>query len=281
MELGDQGTRRSKMRDTFLTSASWDNRPAPMLENQPNFRDLGGSRSTNGSLVASGEVYRSGELSALTDADLHRLEDLGISTVVDLRSETETALHPNRLPTSVTYRPFPIVPGSRDSAAERFFQTFDPADFPPFEDVYRNLVREHAAEYRALIELVADPDARPLVFHCTAGKDRTGVAAALLLSLLGVAWRDVEEDFLRSNAILQDQEPEIMDRWTRGWEDTGRRLDRDTRRQFERLLGVESSYLAAARHEMIVLGGSVDTYLAEYLGIEDDARETLRQQLLQ
>ena len=254
--------------------------PEAILEGQRNFRDLGGLRSTNGSRVVEREVYRSGELSALTDSDLARLEDLGIRTVIDLRSETEAALHPNRLPASVTYHPFPITPGDRNSVAERFFQTFDPADFPPFEDVYRNLVREHATKYRALIELVADPDARPLVFHCTAGKDRTGVAAALLLSLLGVAWRDVEKDYLKSNAILNHQANEIMDRWARRLEDMGRPLDRDTRKQFERLLRVEPSYLTAARDEMVTLSGSVDAYVREYVGIGDGVQQALRRQLL-
>ncbi len=274
------GILRSETGKAHVASANWDNQGVFILEGQQNFRDIGGSRDVDGSLVASGEVYRSGELSTLTDADLIRFEGLGIRTVVDFRSEVEATLHHDRLPASVTYHPFPIMPGSRDSSAERLFKTFNPTDFPAFEDVYRSLVREHASEYRALIHLVADPDSRPLVFHCTAGKDRTGVAAALLLTLLGVAWPHVEEDFLESNAILSQQAPEIMERWTRSLADSGRQLDPDTRDRLKRLLRVEPSYLAAARDEMITLGGSVDAYLAEYLGIEDHIRSALRQQLL-
>jgi protein-tyrosine phosphatase len=251
-----------------------------MLEGQPNFRDLGGSRTVGSSLVATGEVYRSGELSALTDADLSQLEDLGIRTVVDLRSEPEEALQPDRIPVSATYRPIPALPGGAGSAVEQFLRSFDPADFPPWEDVYRTLIREQTAVFRSLIRLVADPEARPLVFHCSTGKDRTGVAAALLLSMLGVAWRDVEDDYLRSNAFLNASRPEIMDRWARGLEERGVRLDLNTRKQLEHFLLVEPSYLAAARDEMISLDGSVDAYIRRSLRIEDGVRDTLRRQLL-
>lgn len=266
--------------NALFASASWDTRLVPMLEGQRNFRDIGGSRTVGGSLVASREVYRSGELSALTDADLNRLEDLGIRTVVDLRSETEATLHPDRLPVSVTYHTFPIMPGNTEGTAEQFFQTFDPADFPPFEDIYRGLVRNHAAEFRALTKLVADPIARPLVFHCTAGKDRTGVAAALLLSMLDVAWEDVEKDYLDSNTFVGDQAGEVMARWSRALEDRGRQLEPETWERFAYLLRVEPSYLAAARDEMITLSNSVDAYVQNYLCIHADLRETLQEQLL-
>lgn len=264
-----------------MASASRSDLPAIMLEGQPNFRDLGGSPCTvGGSLVATGEVYRSGQLSALTDTDLNRLEDLRIRTVVDLRSEPETTLQPDRLPTSATYRPIPVLPGGSGSAVEQFFRTFDPTDFPPWEDVYRSLVREHAEVFGSLIRLVADPEVRPLVFHCSTGKDRTGVAAALLLSMLGVAWRDVEEDYLRSNTYLSSTRAEIMNRWARALEEKGVRVDLDTSRQLEHFLLVEPSYLAAARDEMIALDGSVDAYIRESLGIDDDVRDSLRRQLL-
>jgi protein tyrosine/serine phosphatase len=118
-----------------MASGSGSDLPATTLEGQPNFRDLGGARTVGGSLVATGEVYRSGELSALTDADLSRLEDLGICTAVDLRSEPEVVLQPDRLPASVTYCPIPALPGGAGAAIEQFFRTFNPADFPPWEDV--------------------------------------------------------------------------------------------------------------------------------------------------
>jgi protein-tyrosine phosphatase len=251
-----------------------------MLDGQRNFRDLGGVHTADGALVATGEVYRSGELSALTDDDLTLLEELGIRTVVDLRSEREAEIHPDRLPDSVVYRPMPILPGGDGSGVERFMQTFDPDDFPPWEIVYRDLIRDHIATVAALFGLVVDPAARPLVFHCSAGKDRTGVVAALLLTILGVAWEDVEDDFMLTNEILRPARHEIMDRWVGELERRGVRLTGDASKRMEHLLLVERSYLEAARAEMIACCGSVDGYIEDRLAIDDDGRDELRRQLL-
>lgn len=263
-----------------MASVSGTEGPAFLLDAQPNFRDLGGSPTAGGSLVATGEVYRSGELSSLTDADLGRLEELGIRTVVDLRSEREAALLPDRLPASVTYVSLPLLPGDNGSAVERFLQTFDPADFPPWDVLYRTLVRKHTAVLASLIRLVADRDSRPLVFHCGTGKDRTGIAAALLLSMLGVTRVDVEADYLRSNSYLGPRRHEIMDRWVSRLKETGIEVNPESTEQLQQMLLVEPSYLAAAWDEMVVLGGSVDGYIKNSLGIEDDVGESLRRQLL-
>ena len=108
-----------------------------------------------------------------------------------------------------------------------------------------------------------------MAFHCSTGKDRTGVA-----------WRDVEEDYLISNVFLSASRPEIMDRWVRVLEERGVRLDLNTSKQLEHFLLVEPSYLAAARDEMIALDGSVDAYIRGSLRIDDGVRDTLRRQLL-
>ncbi|RLE22956.1 MAG: hypothetical protein DRJ50_06895 [Actinobacteria bacterium] len=253
-----------------------------VLDGQPNFRDLGGLRTVDGSLVLTGEIYRSGDLSALTDSDLSRLEDLGIRTVVDLRSDGEVDLQPDRLPSSATYHRLPILPGGAGSTADRFFETFDPADLPPWDDIYRSLIREESETLGSLIRMTSDPHERPLVFHCSAGKDRTGVAAALLLALLGVPWSAVEEDFLRSNAILGADRDRIMERWTSMFEGQNANpgADVDIGGNADHFLTVDSSYLDAARDEMIKRDGSVSTYTRRSLGITGNVRAMLRSQLL-
>jgi protein-tyrosine phosphatase len=251
-----------------------------MLEGQINFRDLGGIRTRGGSVVASGQVYRSGELSALTDGDLALLDRLRIRTVVDLRSETEAARQPDRLPDAVEFVAMPILPGGNGSGVDRFLQTFDPADFPPWERIYRDLIRDHVPVLTSLVRLIADPAARPLVFHCATGKDRTGIVAALLLSALDVEWSDVEADYLESNAILQPERGRIMEQWLGSLRQRGVHLDAAAVARIEQLLLAEPDHLAAARDEMIRCCGSVDGYIEDALGIDGDTRDSLRRQLL-
>ena len=130
------------------------------MECQPNHRDLGGKRTPDDSLVVTGKVYRSGEESTLTDADLAQFEDLGIRAVVDLHSEQGAALRPGHIPTSAMYRSIPLLSGEAGAAVERFFQTLDSANFASWEHIYRSLIREQRGPLVSLIRMTADPDMR-------------------------------------------------------------------------------------------------------------------------
>ena len=172
-----------------------------------------------------------------------------------------------------------MVPEAAGAATGDFFETFNPTDFPPLTDSYRGLIRDHAATFAALVDLVTDPRARPLVFHRTAGKDRTGVGAALLLSILGVSWDDIEDDYMLSKVLLADRADEIIDTWTARLQGRNMQLQQDGRKQLEQLLMVDSNYLAAARNEMVRLNGSVQTYIREYVSIGSSTHQTLRRKL--
>ena len=252
-----------------------------MLEGQPNFRDLGGYRTVDGSSVVRGQLFRSGDLSSLTDRDLNRLEGLGVRTIVDLRSELEAAVRPDRLPPSATYVALRLLPAVDNAAMEEMFRTGDFRFFPSWETIYRAGIRDHPDVFSSLIRSAADPQARPLVFHCATGKDRTGIGAALLLSVLGVAWNEVEEDFLRSNELLGPGKAAMVDRMVREIEQAGMRLEDESRRHLEDMLLVDSSYLNAALDEMVELAGSMAGYLRDFLGIDDHLVASLRSQLLQ
>lgn len=250
-----------------------------MFEGQPNFRDFGGIPAREGA-VLYGEVYRSGELSALNDPDLAKFEALGIRTVVDLRSVSEASMHPDRLPDSVRSVAIPILPGGPGSGVDRFMETFDPSHFPPWSEVYVALVRHHAAEFAALIHLVADEMARPLVFHCGTGRDRTGIASALLLVLLGTPWEAVKKDYLRSIELLEQRSGEMLRRWELTLAGRGVHLDDQDRRGLERLMRVDAACLEVARTEMISIDGSVEAYIEHSLRIDASTRASLREQLL-
>ena len=251
-----------------------------MLKGQPNFRDLGGLPNAEGLIVRTGQVFRSGDLSALTDSDLRRLEILGIRTVVDLRSELEAAARPDRLPASTTYRALRVLPAVDSSTMEEMFRTGDFRAFPSWETIYRSGIRDHRDVFSSLIRLIADPDNRPLVFHCATGKDRTGLGAALLLSILGITWHDIEKDYLLSNDLLAPFTADMLDRLAEEMARSGRELSDDARAHLEHMMLVDESYLTAAYDEMVSLDGSVEGYLTGTLGIDDATRQTLRDQLL-
>ena len=167
------------------------------LEGGINFRDMGGYATTHGRRVKWRHLYRSGTLARLTPADFDHLDDLGIRSVVDFRTKTEQTHEPSHwaLRDNVIY-------WARDHE-ETFGNLHDMVDrgIASVEDAhaimiggYRHLPLQQAEAYGQLFRLLAGGEL-PLAFHCTAGKDRTGGAAALILSVLGVPRETIAADF--------------------------------------------------------------------------------------
>jgi protein-tyrosine phosphatase len=169
-----------------------------------NMRDLGGYQGHGGGRVRFGQVYRAASLAALTGDDLSTLDALGLRCVVDLRGEREGARAPSCLPDPAPELvALPVEPTV--GASLRDIMATGRATG---EDVTALLARAYTAyateklpRYRALLSLVANPARRPIVFHCTAGKDRTGFGAALLLLALGVAREAVMQDYVATDRL--------------------------------------------------------------------------------
>jgi protein-tyrosine phosphatase len=156
-----------------------------------NLRDLGGLPIEGGGTVRSGWLLRSGELSGLQPAGAAMLAELGLRTVVDLRTLNEIAARPDALDgTEATVHPIPLL-------ALAYHEI--PAAQP---DRYAYMAEFCAAETARAVKALAAPDALPGLFHCAVGKDRTGVVAAVVLALIGVPDDEIIADFLRSNAAL-------------------------------------------------------------------------------
>jgi protein-tyrosine phosphatase len=154
-----------------------------------NFRDLGGYRTADGRATQWGQLFRSDTLSELTGADLQLLRDLGLTTVIDLRTSVEVQRTGSRLTdaASVRYLHASMLESGSDTSSP-IMQESLPERYLWFLDVGR----------RALVDaltVIGDESSRPLVFHGTAGKDRTGVLAALVLDILGVERKFIVEDF--------------------------------------------------------------------------------------
>jgi len=156
-----------------------------------NLRDLGGYVAHDERTVRWGQLFRSDSLGKVRGQDRDRFAALGVRTVIDLRYPWETEAN-GPLPDddNIAYHNFCIEHRPYDQPA------LDPGVDPvPFlAERYREVVHDGVKELRQSLEVIAAGDA-PLVFHCTSGKDRTGIVAALVLSLLGVAESDIVADF--------------------------------------------------------------------------------------
>lgn len=179
------------------------------LDGASNVRDLGGWRTADGRRVRFGRVWRSAALHALTGQDLDRLAATGLRTVCDLRGSQESARAPSRLPPGAQAHPLPIEPfvgASLRDMLERGAATGEGA-----RDLLRQAYIAYAGEYlgvyRRLLALLLEDDRRPLLFHCSAGKDRTGLGAALILTVLGADRATVLADYLATDRFWRRDHP--------------------------------------------------------------------------
>jgi protein-tyrosine phosphatase len=255
------------------------------LAGQPNFRDLGGYAAGDGRRIKWGVVYRSGELSQLSDDDVGKLGDLGIRTVVDFRSPEEvSARGEGRVPSGAQVVPLPIASSDMFAKLIPMFLKGDFSQVPPdlLDKVNRMLVREFTEQYAGLLRALSDPANRPLVFHCTQGKDRAGFGAAMVLSALGVPWETVVEDYLLSNHFRKEENDKMLG-MIRGFAATrgGPNGEEIAFSRVEGLLYVKEQSLQAAHAEIIERHGNVEAFLTEGLGCSVEGLERLRDDLLE
>ena len=239
------------------------------LQGGSNFRDLGGHRTADGRTVRRGVVFRSAHLGGLTGEDRQQLGKLGVRTIVDLRGVNEAAETPHLIDgLDCRVVGAPIEPQLneklRDAVADGRATPFLVTQF--LTDHYRDYPRRCAPGFRTLFATLSDGQHRPLVFHCTAGKDRTGFASALLLTLLGVHWDDVMQDYLRTNEL-----------WT-GHIGRYPELDIDTRAA---IIEARTPYLEAAFEVVNADYGSPESFAEKALGLDVAGRQRLRADLLE
>jgi protein-tyrosine phosphatase len=174
------------------------------LERVLNFRDIGGYRTGDGRTVAWRRVFRSGTLIRITPADATCLtEEIGLNFILDLRSglEIQKGICPLS-ETGVKYHNLPLMTdgGNREEEERLFGQMTSMGEFY----LYLLETPDFGQKIVVALEVIAGPDKHPLVFHCSAGKDRTGILTAILLSVLGVADKDIIEDYTLSNLYMEE-----------------------------------------------------------------------------
>lgn len=244
------------------------------FENVFNFRDAGGYRTNNGHTVKLGCLFRSGAFSAPTDSDLAKLSDLGIKLLVDLRGQSEQVQSPNRLPDRG--RPdmlsLPIWPKANNEVERallagtiRELGAGSPHGEPDtpnaMRNFYRSFIRDHRDEWSRLLRKLCEKDAQPAVLHCAGGKDRTGVAIAVVLLALGVPIDTIMQDYLQTNVAV--------DQWIAADHPKG------LPPFFLSVMKADSSYLDAAFSEIDSEFGGFENYLVNGLHFSDTQREVL------
>lgn len=258
------------------------------LDGQPNFRDLGGYETADGRTVKFGQVFRSGELPRLSDSDVDRLESLGIRTVVNFLTESEIADRgADRLPDGVTRVPLPMKAGNMEELTDIVLAARTTGDFskvPPDlnPEIHRLLMDQGREYYAALLRELSDPENRPLVFHCSHGVHRTGTAAAILLSALGVPWEVIRDDYLVSNELRKEETEKRLEQLKQlDAQNRGIPLDAVDTTNLEAFYVLDGSYIDASLAAAVDEYGSMDNYIKEGLGLSAEEIERLRQELLE
>ncbi|MBD3551566.1 MULTISPECIES: tyrosine-protein phosphatase [Streptomyces] len=249
-----------------------------------NLRDLGGIALSRDRRVRQSVLFRSGQLSELDPENDRAIAALGIRTVVDLRTADERRWAPDRLPHRSRLFVADVLgdhPGVAPSRLRSLLADPDGARRALgggraeelFADTYRKMVLSPgaAAAYRAFLETAADPRARPLLFHCTAGKDRTGWAAAVLLMILGAPRATVRADFLGVNPAVRAAFAPQVARFLAGGGDPA---------VAAAVIEVRPRYLDAALDAMDERWGGLEGYVRDGLRVPGAVLERLREGLV-
>lgn len=238
-----------------------------------NLRDMGGYPTGDGRVVRWGVLFRSDALHKLTDADLNTLKALEIGLVVDFRAEHEVEREPDRLPDGARLLNLHMEDSSTKVWHEarnemtKNMKTLDPAEFMIRTNV--ELATKFTPGYRQFFRELLNSNGRPVLFHCAAGKDRTGFAAAVILRILGVSPETVMQDYLLTNDYLLSafKRELFMARLLKG------KKFAEGIRGFMR---ADERYLSAAFNQLEQDYGSFENYVRDGLGLNNMDIEILK-----
>jgi protein-tyrosine phosphatase len=248
------------------------------LEGALNWRDLGGYRAADGRVTKWDRIYRSDGLDQLTDADLDVIAELGIKLVVDFRVDREVDENPSRLADHPEVRCQRLPIGGDEVEGKSILEVIRDGELKPYTieemaGTYERLLEQFGPTFGQVIGHAADPANHPVVFHCTAGKDRTGLMAMLLLGALGVSDDDIVTDYeltthYRSNKRLAVLAPEL--------EKAGVDLE-----DVLPYLTARAPVMAATIERLRRDYGSIEAFLTARAGVDSDTLDSLRAELLE
>ena len=235
-----------------------------------NLRDMGGYRTSRGDRIRWGAVYRADGLHRADRSDRDRLRALGLRTVIDLRSWDEVAAGHVSVGTigAERFHPLPVLHSLDETLGSAILT--DPEE--ALVETYRKMLEEGALAIALALRVIADPSAHPVVFHCAAGKDRTGVLAAVLLALLGVDDATIAEDYELSAPAVERMVSRLMEAAATG--------DADGPVIPAWLLSAPGGAIRRTLKDLRRRHGSVEDYCLE-AGVTEQTLRNLRQLLLE
>ncbi|NVJ99695.1 MAG: tyrosine-protein phosphatase [Alphaproteobacteria bacterium] len=251
----------------------------PPIQSVRNFRDMGGYETPSGQQTRWGKLFRSGHLAELNDADRVKIVALPINTVIDFRSGREKERNPSIWTEgwSPEYHPTPIG-GNAAAWVQELYERLSTSPFPAAELreqfilAFRTIPIENADGLKTFFNSLLTAPEGGVLFHCTAGKDRTGIAGALLLNALGVDEDQIMKDFLLTNeAVDLEASSERIASWLS--EKAGRTIEAN---DVHPLVGVEADFLHAAYASIKENHGTLEAYLSTAMGLSPDKREKLK-----
>lgn len=252
-----------------------------MLQNPVNFRDLGGLVGDQGRKLLPRRILRSGELVGLSDADRAVLTGrYHLRTVIDFRTLHEMEKGPDEIPEGVAYVHIDLLKDFYfdSSGLERIVRHDKPALIDMYmEKIYQSFVEEACIYrvYRQLIDILLVQEQGAVLFHCFAGKDRTGIAAAIILTLLGVDNNQIFEDYMKTNLHRREANAKMLEEL---------RQKGIPQAQIDAVgiaMNVKASYLQKSFDCAKERFGSFMRYVVEGIGVSGDEIETLRAKYLE
>lgn len=244
-----------------------------ILNGASNFRDLGGYKTKSGKTVKWGKVYRSADISRLSEADLAVLHDRKITYDVDLRGHEEAQAAPDKLNPGIDYVLCPAGSDSINTKMAKLMMAPNVNGDSVMVNFYSN-TNYLADRYTPFFnKLLSVPDDQSLLFHCTAGKDRTGIAAALFLYSLGVPYKTIVNDYTATNYYRTAEN----DRSVKGMMGM-MHINEGTARS---MMMAKKEYLDATFAAINKKYGSVDNFLKNQLKLDDKQLAVLKNKYLE
>ncbi len=249
-----------------------------IINDLSNFRDLGGIKTQDHRYVVWGEFYRSDELNKLLTDEFSYLNYLGIRKVYDLRSEFEIAHAKDNLPPYIDYEHFPIFADNNSGLVQGLAEKLQTGSLTKedAEDLllktYESFVRDYSPKFDTLLHQILVQDEFPSVFHCTAGKDRTGFTAAMILAILNVDRQTILDEYEMTNFYTEKSLTALAQNKTlMGY---GKNIPSDV---ITAIMSVKRRYLQAAFDVIDNEYGGIDNYITNQLGFSPDERIALIQ----
>lgn len=238
-----------------------------------NFRDLGGYRSSaTARNLRWGMLYRSAQIDSIDDCARRELRNMGIRTIIDLRSKEELNNYP-QLQEGFNVVHIPIATGSMDQVLQNIQEGRIKGDtiYRMVEQMNRELISNYQKEFSQIFEILLSRDSYPAIIHCSSGKGRTGVLSALILASLGVNEDLIMEDYRLSNDYFNI--PKVSK--------YAYKLPVNSQEAITTLFSAKEDFLNAAKGEAERLYGDINTYLEKALGLSHKDIERLRSILLE